>query len=190
MEVPCVVCGEIVARKAYHASTRETTCSTVCRAIHTFGSARCDLPPDHPVSRLMRRAAAQARLAKAAAGTQGDIPWYSGPCRECGTEFIARSRSKSCSDECRTRTKIDNAKARRRAPEAFVEPVYRVQLYERDDWCCQICGEPVLREATVPHPLAPTIDHVIPFHCGGTHEPSNCQTAHFLCNSLKGDAAA
>jgi len=38
---------------------------------------------------------------------------------------------------------------------------------------------------TVPHPKAPTIDHVIPLAQGGTHEPLNCRAAHFLCNSLK-----
>lgn len=36
-----------------------------------------------------------------------------------------------------------------------------------------------------PHPFAPTIDHVIPLDAGGMHEPSNVQTAHYRCNSIK-----
>lgn len=38
-----------------------------------------------------------------------------------------------------------------------------------------------------PHPNSPTIDHVIPLAQGGTHEPPNCRTACFQCNSHKGD---
>ncbi|WP_410666040.1 HNH endonuclease [Amycolatopsis sp. lyj-84] len=52
---------------------------------------------------------------------------------------------------------------------------------------CQLCGKKVRTDVVVPHPLAATIDHVIPLARGGRHEMSNVQTAHFLCNSLKGD---
>lgn len=38
----------------------------------------------------------------------------------------------------------------------------------------------------MPDRLAPTLDHIIPLAAGGTHEPSNCQCAHFSCNSAKG----
>jgi 5-methylcytosine-specific restriction endonuclease McrA len=46
------------------------------------------------------------------------------------------------------------------------------------------------KTASVPHPMAPTIDHIVPLSKGGTHEPINCRTAHFLCNSTKGDRLA
>jgi len=39
----------------------------------------------------------------------------------------------------------------------------------------------------VPHPLAPTIDHLIPLADGGSDSPANVATAHFLCNSTKGE---
>jgi len=45
----------------------------------------------------------------------------------------------------------------------------------------------VMRGAVVPHPLAPTIDHVVPLAAGGLHEPANVQLAHFLCNARKSD---
>jgi 5-methylcytosine-specific restriction endonuclease McrA len=69
----------------------------------------------------------------------------------------------------------------------MVEPVYRYKIFEQDEWTCQLCGLPVDREAEVPSPLAPTIDHIIPLAKGGTHEPSNAQCAHFICNSTKCD---
>jgi 5-methylcytosine-specific restriction endonuclease McrA len=52
---------------------------------------------------------------------------------------------------------------------------------------CRLCGDPMMMGQAVPHPKAPTIDHVIPLAKGGTHEPANVQAAHFLCNSIKGD---
>jgi 5-methylcytosine-specific restriction endonuclease McrA len=42
-------------------------------------------------------------------------------------------------------------------------------------------------DSKVPDRLAPTIDHIVPLARGGTHEPSNVQSAHFICNALKGD---
>lgn len=38
----------------------------------------------------------------------------------------------------------------------------------------------------VPHPLAPTTDHIVPLSKGGKHERRNCQLAHFKCNTAKG----
>ena len=73
---------------------------------------------------------------------------------------------------------------------AFVEHVDRRRVFDRDDWMCRLCHEPVHREAEVPHPLAPTIDHVVPLARGGTHEMANVQTAHFECNRLKADNLA
>lgn len=70
---------------------------------------------------------------------------------------------------------------RRRARKlaAFVAPVDPDVIYERDGGICQLCGEPVDRSVA-------TIDHIIPFARGGTHEPANVQLAHGPCNSRKG----
>jgi 5-methylcytosine-specific restriction endonuclease McrA len=38
----------------------------------------------------------------------------------------------------------------------------------------------------VPHPKAPTIDHILPIACGGNDTRANVQLAHFICNSRKG----
>lgn len=61
------------------------------------------------------------------------------------------------------------------------------RVFARDGWRCQICWRKVNPTAKVPNSRAATIDHIVPLSIGGTHEPINCQTACFSCNSLKGD---
>jgi 5-methylcytosine-specific restriction endonuclease McrA len=70
-----------------------------------------------------------------------------------------------------------------------VEPVFRRKVFERDGWRCQICGGRVLKSAKVPHPKAPTVDHIVPLAMDGDHSMANAQTAHFICNSEKGASA-
>lgn len=115
--------------------------------------------------------------------------WYSGQCQRCSTWFITdQPAGRYCTIACQRR----DAKGRRRArkKDAFVAPVYRNRIFERDGWRCQLCGNKVKRDAEVPHPLAPVLDHIVPLAKGGSHEPANVQCAHFLCNSLKSDKGA
>lgn len=53
---------------------------------------------------------------------------------------------------------------------------------------CAICGLPVDKTLKYPHPLSPTVDHIIPVGRGG-HPSSidNLQLAHFTCNRQKWD---
>lgn len=50
-----------------------------------------------------------------------------------------------------------------------------------------ICGDPLRTDVPPEHPEAPSIDHIVALANGGTHEPSNVQAAHLLCNSMKRD---
>ena len=53
---------------------------------------------------------------------------------------------------------------------------------------CALCGKPVDKSLTFPHPLSPTVDHIIPIDKGG--HPSaieNLQLAHLACNLKKRD---
>lgn len=112
--------------------------------------------------------------------------WYSACCTMCATSFITDNpRHQNCSTRCGRRA----AKDKRRALErnAFVAPVKRTEVYERDQWTCQLCLEPVARAEVVPHAQAPTIDHIVALARGGTHEPANVQLAHYHCNSIKSD---
>lgn len=117
--------------------------------------------------------------------------FHAGSCMRCGDSFVTdrlagyNALNRYCSKRCSSK----DAAARRRARKvgAFVAPVYRRRIFERDGWRCQICRRKVSQPNAVPHPRAATIDHIIPLARGGTHEPANCQTACFICNALKSD---
>ena len=52
---------------------------------------------------------------------------------------------------------------------------------------CALCGKPVDRSLKFPHPLSPTIDHIIPIQKGGhPFALENLQLAHLVCNQTKG----
>lgn len=118
-------------------------------------------------------------------------------CQQCDSSFTypAGGRPRRyCSDECAANTPTaiatrKRSKRRRRARKrnAICERYDAHAIHERDQWTCKLCGKRVKRNAVVPHPLAPTIDHVVPLAQGGDDTPANVQCAHFQCNSLKGD---
>jgi hypothetical protein len=118
-----------------------------------------------------------------------------GECRVCGEAFVSFHSDVTCSPECYALRKREARHAsgqRRRAlkRDAFVAPVFRKRVFESDGYRCHICNKMTKKTANVPHPMAPTIDHLVPLAKGGTHEPINCRTAHFMCNSIKGDRLA
>lgn len=62
------------------------------------------------------------------------------------------------------------------------------QIVLRTQEICGICGKPVDKKIPPPHPLSPTVDHIIPVAKGG--DPSaleNLQLAHRWCNRWKSD---
>src|SRR5690625_1472658 len=53
---------------------------------------------------------------------------------------------------------------------------------------CGICGHPVDFSLKPPHPMSPTIDHIIPIAKGGhPSDIDNVQLAHWTCNRQKSD---
>jgi 5-methylcytosine-specific restriction endonuclease McrA len=89
----------------------------------------------------------------------------------------ARSRRHHARHPETTRDSVRRRRARLR--NAYVANVKEREIYERDGGVCGICGNPVAKGAI-------SMDHVVPLHHGGTHEPSNVQLAHRRCNSGKG----
>lgn len=67
------------------------------------------------------------------------------------------------------------------------EKIDRDLVFERDAFECKLCNEPLDMAAKFPHPLSPTLDHIIPLNKGGHHLYVNLQAAHFRCNTAKGD---
>lgn len=53
---------------------------------------------------------------------------------------------------------------------------------------CGICGKPVDFSYRYPHPMSPTVDHIIPVSKGGhPSDLDNLQLAHRCCNREKSD---
>lgn len=57
----------------------------------------------------------------------------------------------------------------------------RLAIYLRDGLCCAYCGQAVEDGATL------TLDHLTPYHQGGSHHQANLVTACLRCNSSRGD---
>ncbi len=111
------------------------------------------------------------------------------PCVDCGTSVSCRrSKCDDCVAKTRQARKARN-RARRRVllQRLIVESFALAEIAVRDGKRCGICHGRVLMGRAVPHPKAPTMDHILPLAAGGEHSRSNMQLAHFICNSLKSD---
>lgn len=113
---------------------------------------------------------------------------------KCSELFVARRPNGERCPSCRTqhekrKRKAHAARRLARVRASTVERFIHEDIYERDGWRCGICKQPTKRNAVVPHPKAPTLDHIVPLAKGGEHTRANVQCAHFECNYLKSDKA-
>lgn len=60
-------------------------------------------------------------------------------------------------------------------------------LARRDGTDCGICGDPVDMSLRKPDLFRASVDHIVPWAKGGTHDPENLQLAHLWCNQAKSD---
>lgn len=114
------------------------------------------------------------------------------PCKDCGEDYTTRTASNCgvCKRCQRRRLKARFGSSDRKRARYYgvqYEPIDRLKVYERDGWRCGLCHKPVRRAVSAPHPLSPSLDHIVPISAGGDHLYANVQCAHFLCNSAKGD---
>ncbi len=112
-------------------------------------------------------------------------------CPYCGIEFrkVAGSNRVICgSVECERASDLDRVHERHaRLHNVTVEHFSRTAVFERDDWTCRICGEPIDRGAPPKSPMSASLDHVVPLAKGGEHSMRNTQCAHLRCNMIKSD---
>lgn len=66
-------------------------------------------------------------------------------------------------------------------------PVLLSEIAKRDKWKCGICRKRVNPKLVWPHPMSPSLDHVVPLTKGGAHDPANVVLAHLVCNTSKGN---
>lgn len=119
-----------------------------------------------------------------------------GACIECGDQFTAwaylahkQPTDKYCSRRC---SRMASWRRRYRSRGEFSVPeVFRQAIYERDNWTCQICHEPVDPDVHYLEPMAPTLDHIEPQSWAliPDHSASNLRLAHRICNLLRGNMA-
>lgn len=181
----CLTCPASIRIRVGRAAGRCGSCSRRLAALLGQQAKRDRrLPVLHPAPVRLPRARPAAPSARPLRRR-----WYAGRCEACGGPFIHdQPQTTTCSRTCAKR----KDRTRRRALEhgAAREPFRPIDIFERDQWTCRLCDLPLARGEVVPHPLAPTIDHVIPLSRGGAHAPWNVQAAHFLCNCAKSDRVA
>lgn len=84
--------------------------------------------------------------------------------------------------------KVAVARHRRRARLKGIpaDDVTVVDLMIAQDFTCYLCNGPMDPELKKPHPLSPSIDHIVPIARGGTSLRENLAAAHLGCNCAKG----
>lgn len=97
----------------------------------------------------------------------------------------ARRRARSWAKENPDRRREQWAKRKALKLGNGHEPYSRAEIFERDNWTCQLCGDPLDMTAKSPAPFSPSIDHVVPLVKGGPDTPANVQAAHLVCNCRK-----
>lgn len=102
----------------------------------------------------------------------GRPPRYCEPCRRRRKALVKRA------GEMRRKASLLGVRSH------YIDPEL---VFKRDRFTCRICAEPLDMKADFPHPNYPTIDHILPLSKGGDHTFGNVQSAHFLCNSRKGN---
>lgn len=77
-------------------------------------------------------------------------------------------------------TANNNARRRARIMRApVIERIDRLEVAERDNWTCHICGQVIKRSEL-------SMDHLVPLSLGGEHSMRNIAAAHRRCNSRRG----
>lgn len=111
-------------------------------------------------------------------------------CDQCGRSYtpqLNHPENRFCSKQCRDK----HWDRKRRLKLGAVErvPYKDTDIFERDGWRCKLCGQKINRRLRGPHPMAASIDHIVPLALGGRDTPDNVQAAHLSCNTRKGTRA-
>lgn len=188
---PCAWCGTPVTNMGGGGRKYGSTCSLACRG-HVQGvSVRGEAKATGSAVELYAEPARPRPTDNRPRPRRGTRKrWFAGTCRVCSRTFVAALPGATCSAECTdtwARASRQEHKHRRRAREraAYVAPVNRYAIYDRDDWTCWLCHLPIDRHADAQSDMAPSLDHMIPLANGGTHEPGNTRTAHRGCNARR-----
>jgi 5-methylcytosine-specific restriction endonuclease McrA len=94
----------------------------------------------------------------------------------------------------RAYARASNAKRSAQKAGGIVENFTHTEIFDRDQWICGICQEPIDpdRRRDLPNGrhdmLSVSLDHIIPISKGGDHIRANVQASHLGCNVSKNDS--
>lgn len=112
-------------------------------------------------------------------------PYIQG-CAACGRSIVIDplARKQKIKKFCGPTCVSQGGKHTRRARIAGVpsEDIDRNLVFERDEYICGLCHQPVNRTLQYPDPMSKSLDHIIPISRGGSHTYDNVQLAHLCCN--------
>jgi hypothetical protein len=106
-------------------------------------------------------------------------------CYRCGTTF--KSSGATMCPKCSRRKHDALHTHRRRTWIIGGDRIDPYEIYERDEWRCGICGDPVDKTLRWPDPMSASLDHITPLSKGGRHAIGNVQCSHLRCNLRKRD---
>ena len=124
-------------------------------------------------------------------------------CRGCGADLtpdrpLYISFCEPCREknrrESRRRHKKKHGRNHRQRCRKYGAPYTKIReldIYERDNWTCQICGCELRRDWDANDQRSRTIDHIIPLSLGPLgpgHVPSNVRACCHGCNTRKSDS--
>jgi hypothetical protein len=123
-------------------------------------------------------------------------------CLDCGSPLNADTRYVRRCEPCRKKRVRWLMKQAGKTPKKRCKrhgvpcdsSVKSKEVFERDNYMCQLCRRKCLQKFTViddtPHPLSPTVDHILAISLGiKGHTWDNVQCACWECNVAKGASA-
>lgn len=172
-------CGAVLSARTWPRSRVSYGSCPVCTAIFVrrAGRGACSVACSAEMKRRLDQAYNATRLR----------PERTCP---CGADLPSarRYRCDSCLTTARRRRKqCERRQARARRAGTKRERYTLDEIAKRDGYRCGLCHRKVSMAKAVPHPRAPTIDHLIPLDCGGEDTRANVHLACFYCNSVKGN---
>lgn len=192
-ERTCPVCGKVY--RPTNRPGRQKTCSRACTA-----ELRREVWPSSRIyvrectwctvlfvaRRSKQRTCCPEHGKKLSWAESNQARHVTGHLCSCGAAIPAtRHRCDACLKQTR-RNQKRREKARKRES-VISEPYTLAEIAERDRYRCGLCRKRVTMTKSVPHPKAPTIDHIIPWSVSKDDSRANVQLAHFSCNWMKRD---
>lgn len=208
---PCEVCGQEYQRPTNKDGSfrraKHAVCGSTCREIKNDGRqywtpkvapcARCHAP-FMPATQHQKYCGADCRLASV---NEAYLPAkaLSRECTECGEVFFTHMPwAMVCGQQCRhqhkkktdaykisRRTRDSRRRARMRGAKA--ERIDPIKVFERDKWCCHLCGKSTpMRLRGTQDDRAPELEHIVSLADGGSHTWGNVACSCRKCNREKG----